>query len=80
MVFVGHRLLFHRASHTSLHLWPCKDKIQLLEFLLGNVEEVPLAILDSIVDIEAQFLEVGDDYQTGIGMLALVIESLRFDF
>lgn len=44
------------------------------------MEEVPLAILDSIVDIEAQFLEVGDDYQTGIGMLALVIESLRFDF
>ena len=37
-------------------------------------------MLHSVVDVEAQLLEVGDDYQAGIGVLVLVAESLRLDF
>ena len=43
------------------------------------MEKIPLTMFDGVINIKTQFLEVGDDDQPSIRMLALIIESLCFN-
>ena len=76
LVFAADALGFRFEWQILTKRAPRQTEIELLELFLAQREQVPLNVLDGIVNIETQLLEIRDNHIPCIAVLALVAERL----